>query len=31
MDIRNVALYWHLMLVTAVITFGVVGLFPEAR
>lgn len=30
MDICNVALYWHFMLVTAVTTFAVVGLFPEA-
>lgn len=30
MEIRNVALYWHFMLVTALVTFGVVGLFPEA-
>ncbi len=30
MEICNVALYWHFMLVTALITFGVVGLFPEA-
>lgn len=31
MEICNVALYWHFMLVTALVTFGVVGLFPEAR
>ncbi|CAH0343454.1 cytochrome c oxidase subunit I [Rhizobium sp. CECT 9324] len=30
MEICNVALYWHFMLVTAVTTFAVVGLFPEA-
>ena len=30
MDIHNVALYWHFMLVTAAITFSVIGLFPEA-
>ncbi len=30
MDIRNVTLYWHFMLAAAVITFSVVGLFPEA-
>ena len=30
MDLHNVALYWHFMLVTALVTFGVVGLFPEA-
>ena len=30
MEIRNVALYWHFMAITAVITFAVIGLFPEA-
>jgi cytochrome c oxidase subunit I+III len=30
MDLHNVTLYWHFMLVTALVTFGVVGLFPEA-
>ncbi|MBX3580638.1 MAG: cytochrome c oxidase subunit I [Rhizobiaceae bacterium] len=30
MELQNVTLYWHFMLVTALITFGVVGLFPEA-
>jgi cytochrome c oxidase subunit I+III len=30
MELRNVALYWHFMLVTALVTFLVVGLFPEA-
>jgi cytochrome c oxidase subunit I+III len=30
MELHNVALYWHFMLVTAVITCAVVGLFPEA-
>lgn len=30
MEMHNVALYWHFMLVTALITFSVVGLFPEA-
>ncbi len=30
MELHNVALYWHFMLVTAMITFTVVGLFPEA-
>jgi cytochrome c oxidase subunit I+III len=30
MDLHNVALYWHFMLVTALVTFAVVGLFPEA-
>jgi cytochrome c oxidase subunit I+III len=29
-DIHNVALYWHFMLVTAFTTFMVVGLFPLA-
>lgn len=29
MDLHNVALYWHFMLVTALVTFCVVGLFPE--
>ncbi|MHA6646083.1 cytochrome c oxidase subunit I [Mesorhizobium sp. A623] len=29
-DIHNVALYWHFMLVTAFTTFVVVGLFPLA-
>ncbi|WP_432289557.1 cytochrome c oxidase subunit I (plasmid) [Aminobacter sp. BA135] len=31
MELHNVALYWHFMLVTALVTFAVVGLFPEAR
>ncbi|OWZ89365.1 cytochrome c oxidase subunit I [Sinorhizobium sp. LM21] len=30
MDLRNVALYWHFLAITAVITFFVIGLFPEA-
>ena len=30
MELHNIALYWHFMLVTALCTFGVVGLFPEA-
>ncbi|MER2633130.1 MAG: cytochrome ubiquinol oxidase subunit I, partial [Rhizobiaceae bacterium] len=30
MELHNVALYWHFMAVTALVTFGVVGLFPEA-
>src|SRR5690606_275074 len=30
MELHNVALYWHFMLVTALITFAVIGLFPEA-
>jgi cytochrome c oxidase subunit I+III len=29
MELHNVALYWHFMLVTALVTFGVIGLFPE--
>ncbi len=29
MDIGNVALYWHFMAITAVVTFIVIGLFPE--
>ena len=28
--LRNVALYWHFMALTAVITFAVIGLFPGA-
>ena len=31
MDLRNTALYWHFVLIQAVLTFLVVGLFPEAR
>jgi cytochrome c oxidase subunit I+III len=30
MELHNVALYWHFVIVTALVTFGVVGLFPEA-
>ena len=30
-DIRNVTLYWHFMVFTAIVSFGVVGLFPLAR
>ncbi|MER8446414.1 cytochrome c oxidase subunit I [Mesorhizobium sp. M1066] len=30
MELHNVALYWHFMAITAVITFAVIGLFPEA-
>jgi cytochrome c oxidase subunit I+III len=29
MELHNVALYWHFMLVTSLITFATVGLFPE--
>jgi cytochrome c oxidase subunit I+III len=28
-DIRNVTLYWHFMAFTAVVTFLVLGFFPE--
>ncbi|MCO5148458.1 MULTISPECIES: cytochrome c oxidase subunit I [unclassified Shinella] len=31
MDLRNVVLYWHFLVVTAVTSFGVLGLFPELR
>ncbi|RWL19354.1 cytochrome c oxidase subunit I [Mesorhizobium sp.] len=30
MDLSNVVLYWHFLLVTAVITFAIIGLFPAA-
>ena len=30
MELHNVVLYWHFMAITAMITFDVVGLFPEA-
>jgi cytochrome c oxidase subunit I+III len=30
MDLRNVALYWHFLAITAGISFCVIGLFPEA-
>ena len=30
MELHNVVLYWHFMAITAVITFAIVGLFPEA-
>ncbi|RWO67698.1 MAG: cytochrome c oxidase subunit I [Mesorhizobium sp.] len=30
MELHNVALYWHFMAITAVITFAVIGVFPEA-
>ena len=29
-DLHNVVLYWHFLLVTAAVTFAVVGLFPLA-
>ncbi len=28
-DVRNVALYWHFMALTAAVTIAVIGLFPE--
>ena len=31
MDLRNVVLYWHFLAVTALTSFGVLGLFPELR
>ncbi|MDH0911749.1 cytochrome c oxidase subunit I [Rhizobium pusense] len=31
MDLRNVVLYWHFLIITAVTSFGVLGLFPAAR
>ena len=31
MDLRNVVLYWHFLVVTAVTSFGVLGLFPALR
>ncbi|WP_411036058.1 cytochrome c oxidase subunit I [Shinella sp. BYT-45] len=31
MDLRNVVLYWHFLVITAITSFGVIGLFPEAR
>jgi cytochrome c oxidase subunit I+III len=30
MDLHNVVLYWHFLVITAAITFAVLGLFPEA-
>jgi cytochrome c oxidase subunit I+III len=30
LEIHVVALYWHFLAITAVITFAVIGLFPEA-
>jgi len=29
MELCNITLYWHFMLVTALVTFGVIGIFPE--
>ncbi|MGQ3293160.1 MAG: cytochrome ubiquinol oxidase subunit I, partial [Shinella sp.] len=31
MDLRNVVLYWHFLVITAITTFGVLGLFPGLR
>ena len=31
MDLRNVVLYWHFLVITAVTSFGVLGLFPAVR
>jgi cytochrome c oxidase subunit I+III len=31
MDLRNVVLYWHFLVITAITSFGVLGLFPELR
>ncbi|MBB3979660.1 cytochrome c oxidase subunit I+III [Rhizobium azooxidifex] len=31
MDMHNVVLYWHFLVITAVTSFGVVGLFPAVR
>lgn len=31
MDLRNVVLYWHFLVITAMTSFGVLGLFPELR
>ncbi len=30
-DIVNVTLYWHFLVITAVVTFGTIGLFPVLR
>ncbi|CAH2403783.1 cytochrome c oxidase subunit I [Mesorhizobium escarrei] len=30
MDLGNVVLYWHFLLIAAVITFAIIGLFPAA-
>ena len=29
MDLRNVVLYWHFLILTAFVTLTVIGLFPE--
>ena len=31
MDLRNVVLYWHFLVITAITSFGVLGLLPELR
>jgi cytochrome c oxidase subunit I+III len=31
MDLRNVVLYWHFLVITAITSFGVLGLFPYLR
>ncbi|WP_313195152.1 cytochrome c oxidase subunit I [Shinella zoogloeoides] len=31
MDLRNVVLYWHFLVITAITSFGVLGLFPGLR
>ena len=31
MDLRNVVLYWHFFVITAITSFGVLGLFPGLR
>ncbi|TJW78823.1 MAG: hypothetical protein E5X43_26965 [Mesorhizobium sp.] len=30
LDLGNVVLYWHFLLIAAVITFAIIGLFPAA-
>ena len=30
MDLVNVVLYWHFLVITAIMSFGVIGLFPES-
>ncbi|NZD62769.1 cytochrome c oxidase subunit I [Rhizobium sp. WYCCWR 11290] len=30
-DLRNVVLYWHFLIITALTSFGVLGLLPELR
>lgn len=31
MDLRNIVLYWHFLVITAITSFGVLGLFPGLR